>query len=103
VLKSRTQASSSNGRAPDSKSGCWGFESLLACHFNADQKEAHRMFKKIMDFFTDVKLELKKVVFPTKKEVIGSTWVVIVTVLIAAFFLGLVDTGLGRLMTLAFK
>jgi hypothetical protein len=25
------QASSSNGRAPDSKSGCWGFESLLAC------------------------------------------------------------------------
>jgi preprotein translocase subunit SecE len=61
------------------------------------------MFKKIMDFFTDVKLELKKVVFPTKKEVIGSTWVVIVTVLIAAFFLGLVDSGLGRLMTLAFK
>ena len=28
------QASSSNGRAPDSKSGCWGFESLLACHDN---------------------------------------------------------------------
>jgi large subunit ribosomal protein L33 len=27
------QASSSNGRASDSKSGCWGFESLLACHF----------------------------------------------------------------------
>ena len=26
------QASSSNGRASDSKSGCWGFESLLACH-----------------------------------------------------------------------
>ena len=25
------QASSSNGRASDSKSGCWGFESLLAC------------------------------------------------------------------------
>ena len=27
------QASSSNGRASDSKSGGWGFESLLACHF----------------------------------------------------------------------
>ncbi len=61
------------------------------------------MFKKITEFFTDVKLELKKVVFPTKKEVIGSTWVVIVTVLIAAFFLGVIDTGLGKLMTLAFK
>ena len=61
------------------------------------------MFKKIVEFFEEVKLELKKVVFPTKKEVIGSTWVVITTVLIAAFFLGLVDLGLGRLMTLAFK
>ena len=27
-----TQASSSIGRAPVSKTGCWGFESLLACH-----------------------------------------------------------------------
>ncbi len=61
------------------------------------------MFKKIVEFFEEVKLELKKVVFPTKKEVIGSTWVVITTVLIAAFFLGLVDLGLGKLMTLAFK
>ena len=61
------------------------------------------MFKKIKEFFIDVKLELKKVVFPTRKEVIGSTWVVIITVLIAAFFLGLVDTGLGKLMALAFK
>jgi preprotein translocase subunit SecE len=61
------------------------------------------MFKKILEFFKEVKLELKKVVFPTRKEVIGSTWVVIVTVLISAFFLGLVDLGLGRLMTLAFK
>jgi len=61
------------------------------------------MFKKITDFFQDVKLELKKVVFPTKKEVIGSTWVVIITVLISSFFLGVVDMGLGRLMTLTFK
>jgi hypothetical protein len=29
----KMQASSSNGRASDSKSGGWGFESLLACHF----------------------------------------------------------------------
>src|SRR5690606_39867161 len=26
------KASSSIGRAPVSKTGCWGFESLLACH-----------------------------------------------------------------------
>ena len=28
----RLQASSSNGRAAVSKTACWGFESLLACH-----------------------------------------------------------------------
>jgi preprotein translocase subunit SecE len=61
------------------------------------------MFKKIAEFFQEVKLELKKVVFPTKKEVIGSTWVVIITVLIAAFFLGVVDIGLNRLITVAFR
>ncbi len=61
------------------------------------------MFKKIMDFFQEVKLELKKVVFPTRNEVVGSTWVVIITVLVAAFFLGLVDLGLGRLMSVAFS
>jgi preprotein translocase subunit SecE len=61
------------------------------------------MFKKVVEFLKEVKLELKKVVFPTKKEVIGSTWVVIVTVLISALFLGMVDMGLGRLMALAFK
>lgn len=61
------------------------------------------MFKKISEFFQEVKLELKKVVFPTKKEVIGSTWVVIFTVLVSAVFLGMVDIGLSKLITLAFK
>jgi preprotein translocase subunit SecE len=61
------------------------------------------MFKKINEFFQEVKQELKKVVFPTKKEVIGSTWVVIITVLICAIFLGVVDMGLSKFITLAFK
>jgi preprotein translocase subunit SecE len=61
------------------------------------------MYKKIVEFFQEVMLELKKVVFPTKKEVLGSTWVVIVTVLISAFFLGLVDMGLGAFVRRVFK
>ena len=61
------------------------------------------MFKKIIVFFQEVKLELKKVVFPTKKEIVGSTWVVIISVLIAAAFLGFVDTGLAKIITLAFR
>ena len=61
------------------------------------------MLNRIKEFFQDVKLELKKVVFPSKKEVIGSTWVVIVSVLIASVFLGIVDVSLGKLMTTVFK
>ncbi len=57
------------------------------------------MFKKIAEFFQEVKLELKKVVFPTKKEVIGSTWVVIITVLICACFLGIVDVAVTKAMS----
>jgi preprotein translocase subunit SecE len=60
------------------------------------------MFKKMIEFIQEVKLELKKVVFPTKKEVIGSTWVVIITVLICALFLGVVDMGLGKIITSIF-
>jgi preprotein translocase subunit SecE len=61
------------------------------------------MLNRIKEFFQDVKLELKKVVFPTKKEVIGSTWVVIISVLIASVFLGIVDMSLGKFMTAVFK
>lgn len=59
------------------------------------------MFKKIADFYQEVKLELKKVVFPTRKEVIGSTWVVIVTVLISAVFLWAADLLAGTIITRA--
>ena len=61
------------------------------------------MLNRIKEFFQDVKLELKKVVFPNRKEVIGSTWVVIVSVLIASVFLGIVDMSLGKIMTAVFK
>jgi preprotein translocase subunit SecE len=59
------------------------------------------MLKKITDFFQEVKLELKKVVFPTKREVIGSTWVVIVTVLISAIFLWIADLLAGNIIARA--
>ncbi len=58
------------------------------------------MFSKIKDFFIEVKVELKKVVFPSKDEVIGSTKVVVVLVLIIATFLGLIDMLLSKLVSL---
>lgn len=61
------------------------------------------MIEKIKEFFKEVKIELKKVVFPSKDEILGSTWVVIFTVVIVSIFLGLVDLGLSRLVRLAIK
>ena len=61
------------------------------------------MFGKIKNFFKEVKIELKKVVFPSRDEVIGSTKVVVVLVLIVATFLGLIDMLLSRLISTIVK
>ncbi len=54
------------------------------------------MLKGIKNFLREVKLETKKVLFPTKAELIGSTWVVIIATLIVAVFLGMVDFTLSK-------
>jgi preprotein translocase subunit SecE len=61
------------------------------------------MVNKIKEFFRDVKVEVKKVVFPTKDELIGSTWVVIITVIVISLFLGVVDLGLTKLVGIALR
>lgn len=61
------------------------------------------MFTKIKEFLKEVKIEIKKVVFPTKEELVGSTWVVIITVLAISIFLGIVDLGLSKLVGLALR
>ena len=51
-----------------------------------------------LQFLREVKIELKKVTWPTRKQTIGSTAVVIVLVLIISIFLGIVDVGLSSLI-----
>jgi preprotein translocase subunit SecE len=47
--------------------------------------------KRIIQFFKDSYGELRKVTWPTRDEAVASTKVVIVAILLAAFFLGIVD------------
>ena len=49
-------------------------------------------------FLRESKVELKKVKWPTRKELLASTAVVIVLTLLVAFFLGLVDFGLIKII-----
>jgi preprotein translocase subunit SecE len=58
------------------------------------------MIEKVKVFFNDVKVEAKKVNYPSKDELVGSTWVVITTVIIASVFLGIIDLSLARIIQL---
>ena len=56
------------------------------------------MNNKVGEFLQQVKAELQKVTWPTRKETYGSTMVVIVLVLMVAVFLWVVDTALSSMI-----
>jgi len=51
----------------------------------------------IPTFLSEVKAEMKKVSFPSRDEVVGTTIVVLVTSVIFAVYLWLADQVIGRL------
>ena len=59
--------------------------------------------QKSLQFLREVKVELNKVTWPTRKQTIGSTLVVIILVMIISFFLGIVDIGLSSLIGVVIK
>jgi len=48
-------------------------------------------WEQIKQFLRETKVELKKVTWPSKKELIGSTVVVIIFVLLIAAYFGIID------------
>ncbi len=54
--------------------------------------------RRLKRFLEDVWKELKKTSWPSKKEVYGTTLVVVVAVLIVALYLGIVDVVLAFLL-----
>jgi preprotein translocase subunit SecE len=58
---------------------------------------------KTTQFLREVKIELKKVTWPSRKETLASTAVVIILVFIISSFLGLVDMGLSSLIRLVLR
>ena len=49
-------------------------------------------------FLREVKQELKKVTWPSRKDALSGTAVVLVAVFVIAIFLGIVDSGLSSLV-----
>jgi preprotein translocase subunit SecE len=54
--------------------------------------------EKVTTFLQDVHAETKKVTWPSRKDVLGSTLVVIVAVFIIAGFLGIIDFALSLII-----
>jgi preprotein translocase subunit SecE len=64
----------------------------------ADGTVKKSYIEQALQFLREVKVELKKVTWPSRKQTIGSTVVVIVLVMIISFFLGAVDIALSSLV-----
>jgi preprotein translocase subunit SecE len=50
-------------------------------------------------FLRDVKMEMKKVTWPTRKETLAATAMVIILSVLVAFFLGILDVALAKLVS----
>jgi preprotein translocase subunit SecE len=58
---------------------------------------------KVIQFFRESKAELKKVVWPTKDDVISSIKVVIISTIVMAVVLGLLDISFTALFRMLMK
>jgi preprotein translocase subunit SecE len=58
----------------------------------------HSKIEVAKQFLREVKQELKKVTWPTRRDALSGTAVVLVAVFVIAVFLGIVDSGLSSLV-----
>jgi len=56
------------------------------------------MANKVVGFFKDVQLEMGKVAWPNKDELIGSTVIVLVSLAILSLFIGVCDIALSKMV-----
>jgi len=64
----------------------------------SNQADKKNIFQQGIDYLQEVQSELKKVTWPSRKQTMGTTVVVIVLVAIVSVFLGLFDYGFSMLI-----
>ena len=69
----------------------------------ATPKGEMNFLEKSVQFLKEVKVELKKVTWPSRKQTIGSTVVVILVVMIISMLLGVMDIGLSSLVKIVLQ
>ena len=63
-----------------------------------DAEKKQNIFARIAGWFKDLRKEFKKVVWPDRKKVFNNTLVVLVVVIVGSVLVGLIDSGLLKLM-----
>jgi preprotein translocase subunit SecE len=58
---------------------------------------------KIIQFLREVRTEMTKVVWPSRKDTMKMTIIVVVFSVVVAFYLGFADYGLAKLVQLIFN
>ena len=60
--------------------------------------EYREKLETVKAYFREVYMEAKRVTWPSRKDALKGTYVVLITVFVAALFLGVVDIVLAKLM-----
>lgn len=70
---------------------------------SAETKPAPKSADKLGKFFREVRAELKKVNWPDRKELVSSTIIVVISVIVIAAFIGVVDLVFSGLLGYVLK
>jgi preprotein translocase subunit SecE len=66
-------------------------------------EEKKNWFQAVKDYYNELKMEMRRVTWPTRKQVEGTTAVVIFSVFAFAAYFFVVDSVLGRASTAVFN
>ncbi|EWM52507.1 preprotein translocase subunit SecE [Ruminococcus flavefaciens] len=75
----------------------------MAKNTSSEKKSEKKQGNKIVKWFKDLRIEFKKVVWPTKKTVVNNTSVVLGVIVASAILVGLLDQGFLALLRLVYN
>ena len=75
----------------------------MAKDTTSEKKSEKKEAGKLRKWFKDLKIEFKKVVWPTKKTVVNNTSVVLGVIVGSAILVGLIDQGFLGLLRLIYN
>ena len=67
-----------------------------------EQKKPEKLLKRTARFIREVRMELKKVIWPTREQLINNTLIVFAACILIGAIIWIADAGLGLLYTAVF-